>query len=291
MFPRKEIKLRAKMTMKEEHLLPAFWGVIFMYYFLSTLFTFIFYTPVYFFAEGILSAVTEGSGIAVIVILTLCTFFSFLFVASLTAPFMIGALRYMIKKYQREPMVSWVEEMFFWGKLPLKQAMGLVWKIYGLILMLILGYAFFVIPGIILTFKWMFVPFILAERPALTGKEARKLSSQLTKGYLGKFFVLGLSFIGWFILPAIPCALFVFGGTFASVAFLNPLFAILGAILGSLFPMAAAAYYIPYITFSLIDSFIYLKANFARSLQGANQEADYVEEIEDGTDENEISIG
>ncbi len=68
----------------------------------------------------------------------------------------------------------------------------------------------FIIPGIIASYRYFFVPFLLAENPTMSGTRAREISAQMTDGYKFKIFVLGLSFIGWQILAfilAIPAAL------------------------------------------------------------------------------------
>ena len=57
-----------------------------------------------------------------------------------------------------------------------------------------------VIPGIIKSYEYYMVPYLLAENPHLTGAEARELSSRMTEGSKWDIFVLELSFIGWDIL-------------------------------------------------------------------------------------------
>lgn len=61
----------------------------------------------------------------------------------------------------------------------------------------------FIIPGIIRSFGYFAVPYILAENPNLNHKRALQLSLQMTEGYKWKLFVLELSFFGWFLLNGI----------------------------------------------------------------------------------------
>lgn len=56
------------------------------------------------------------------------------------------------------------------------------------------------IPGIIKTFEYIMVPFLLSDNPRLSGKRAREISRKMTDGEKSAIFVLFLSFIGWFIL-------------------------------------------------------------------------------------------
>lgn len=57
-----------------------------------------------------------------------------------------------------------------------------------------------IIPGIIKTFEYSMIPFILADEPDLTSSEVFERSKALTKGNKFSIFVLELSFLGWYIL-------------------------------------------------------------------------------------------
>ena len=58
----------------------------------------------------------------------------------------------------------------------------------------------FVIPGIIKSFSYFMVDYIMAENPRITSSRAFEISKKAMKGYKGKAFLLGLSFIGWILL-------------------------------------------------------------------------------------------
>lgn len=58
----------------------------------------------------------------------------------------------------------------------------------------------FVIPGIIKSYEYKQVPYILAENPDITKEEAFARSKQMMSGNKWKAFVLDLSFLGWEIL-------------------------------------------------------------------------------------------
>ena len=57
-----------------------------------------------------------------------------------------------------------------------------------------------IIPGIIKTYEYRMIPYLLAENPDLTREEAFALSKQMMTGEKWDAFVLDLSFIGWAIL-------------------------------------------------------------------------------------------
>lgn len=65
----------------------------------------------------------------------------------------------------------------------------------------------FIIPGIIKSYEYRMIPYILAENPALSYKEAFELSKKMMYGQKWKTFVLDLSFIGWYILSSLTCGL------------------------------------------------------------------------------------
>ncbi|MBW8382063.1 MAG: DUF975 family protein, partial [Youngiibacter sp.] len=60
----------------------------------------------------------------------------------------------------------------------------------------------FIIPGIIKSYEYYYVPWILAENPALKQKDAQELSSRMTFGSKSAMFVTDLSFIGWYLVSA-----------------------------------------------------------------------------------------
>ena len=65
----------------------------------------------------------------------------------------------------------------------------------------------FVIPGIIKGLSYSMAPFILAENPTMTAREALNESKKITNGAKMDLFVLCLSFIGWMLLGTITCGI------------------------------------------------------------------------------------
>jgi uncharacterized membrane protein len=59
-----------------------------------------------------------------------------------------------------------------------------------------------IIPGIIKSYEYMMVPYILADYPDVTRQEAFAMSKEMMNGNKLNMFVLELSFIGWYILGA-----------------------------------------------------------------------------------------
>jgi uncharacterized membrane protein len=57
-----------------------------------------------------------------------------------------------------------------------------------------------VIPGIIKSFAYSQAMYILAENPGIGAREALKRSEEMMNGHKMEMFILGLSFMGWYIL-------------------------------------------------------------------------------------------
>lgn len=58
-------------------------------------------------------------------------------------------------------------------------------------------WAFTIVGGLIKHFSYFMVPYIIAENPDISGKEAIKLSSKITKGHKWELFILSVSFFLW----------------------------------------------------------------------------------------------
>lgn len=61
----------------------------------------------------------------------------------------------------------------------------------------------FIIPGIVKSYEYRMIPYLVADNPNMTYKEAFAESRRLMHGNKWKTFVLDLSFIGWWILSAL----------------------------------------------------------------------------------------
>lgn len=64
-----------------------------------------------------------------------------------------------------------------------------------------------IVPGIIKALQYSMVPYILAENPNLSTERALEISTRMTDGEKGNIFVLGLSFIGWYLLGVCACGI------------------------------------------------------------------------------------
>lgn len=61
----------------------------------------------------------------------------------------------------------------------------------------------FIIPGIVKAYAYAMTPFIMADNPEMSAREAIDASKELMDGHKGELFILGLTFIGWDILAGL----------------------------------------------------------------------------------------
>ncbi|MCR4656268.1 MAG: DUF975 family protein [Lachnospiraceae bacterium] len=70
-------------------------------------------------------------------------------------------------------------------------------------LFLVLWSMLFLIPGLVKSYSYRMVPYILADHPEISGTEAISLSRKMMNGNKMKTFLFDLSFIGWILLSII----------------------------------------------------------------------------------------
>lgn len=120
-------------------------------------------------------------------------------------PIAIGAYKFLIQTDVENPSLKYLGHGFkynYWrGVLTL-----FLRSLYTFLWTLLL-----IVPGIIKSYEYRMVPYLLADRPELSTKEIFALSKKLMDGEKWNAFVLDLSFIGWNILSVFTVGLlFIF---------------------------------------------------------------------------------
>ena len=85
----------------------------------------------------------------------------------------------------------------------LRKLGGVLWMALWMMLWTLLLY----VPGIIKAYAYSMAPYILADCPNVTAKDALRLSIRMTRGYKMDIFVTHLSFLGWMLLSALTCGI------------------------------------------------------------------------------------
>lgn len=136
---------------------------------------------------------------------------SFLLAVFLVNPLMVGKNYYLLRAREHDPEISHIFSRFGGGYYGNVITTMLVKDIKIFLWSLLL-----VVPGIIKSYEYFFVPYILAENPSIPGKRAFEMSKAMTDGVKLQIFILELSFVGWYFLGALALGI----GTF----FVNPYF-------------------------------------------------------------------
>ena len=90
---------------------------------------------------------------------------------------------------------------------PLKNCVNVGFTMLWMGIKVFLWSLLLIVPGIIKSYEYSMVPYILAENPSISGKRAFQISKAMTKGHKWDLFVLELSFILWIIGTVCTCGL------------------------------------------------------------------------------------
>ena len=116
-------------------------------------------------------------------------------------PLLVGCERYFIRAGSDEGKI---DDVVFAFKDNYK---NVVWVMF-VRLMKILGWSLLlIIPGIIKSYEYRMIPYLLAEDPSMSCDEAFATTRKMMDGNKWDTFVLELSFIGWVILGVLTCGL------------------------------------------------------------------------------------
>ena len=131
---------------------------------------------------------------------------SFGWSAFVAGPIMVGKNRYFMEHRAFDSKF----ERLFWS-FRSGRYMNVVKIMFWRDIKVFLWSLLFVIPGIIKSYEYCMVPYILAENPHISSEKAFELSKLMTRGEKWTIFVLQLSFFGWYFLGTLCCCV---GGFF-----------------------------------------------------------------------------
>ena len=119
------------------------------------------------------------------------------------APIVVGITRWFIRSRETAKVKVNICFSSFKGSVYFKTVGSMLY--YNI--WLILWFMLFYIPGIIKSYSYRMIPYILADNPEIGAKRALKLSNQMTRGHKFEIFILDLSFIGWYLLGLMACCI------------------------------------------------------------------------------------
>lgn len=133
-----------------------------------------------------------------------------LFTIFIGNPLVVGGNRFFILNQTEQPSAKTLGYAFTSGNVG-----NVILTMFLMDLYIALWSLLFVIPGIVKSYEYMMVPYILAENPGMERSEAFMISRRMMDGQKWNAFVLDLSFLGWELLSA--CTLGIVG-----IFYVNP---------------------------------------------------------------------
>lgn len=153
------------------------------------------------FDSSAIAAAVAALGMLIFVILIIGTVVSYAYQVFVSGPVTVGMKRFfMLGRAFDNLNVGMLFSQFRKGRY-----MGTVKVIWAKTWRIFLWYCVFIVPGIIKTYEYYLVDYIVAENPDIDPKRALELSKQMTDGEKWNIFCAQLSFIGWWILGVIIC--------------------------------------------------------------------------------------
>ena len=158
-----------------------------------------------------------GVLLSLIVVIIIIAAISFLVSLFILNPLQVGVNYWFLKNRTENPDI---EEI---GKGFKDNYFQTVLTLFMRSLFIALWSLLLIVPGIVKSYEYRMVPFIVAENPDLTWREALARSKEMMYGQKWKTFVLDLTLIGWALLGAYCCCGLVM------VLFVGPYFALIEA--------------------------------------------------------------
>ncbi len=144
------------------------------------------------------------------IVLCIEAILSFAFTVFVADPLIVGGKRYFLKAREKNnTKIGVIGEIFqkdHWFNVVIIMFLR---NIYNALWYLT------IIGGVIKTYEYKMIPYLLAENPKIKRKEAFMLSKQMMKQNKWKAFILDISFLGWNILSVLTFGLL-------SILYVNP---------------------------------------------------------------------
>ena len=128
--------------------------------------------------------------------------FSFFFNIFVGYPVLVGMNRFFMENRVSGSKVERIFWVFKSGKY-----LNVVKIMFLMNLKIFLWSLLFIIPGIIKSYQYYMIPYILAENPGMDSERAFEISKGMTDGEKFDIFWLGLSFFGWILLGTFACGI------------------------------------------------------------------------------------
>lgn len=114
--------------------------------------------------------------------------------------FIINVLRVGLMKFYIEGEKGNVDVLNVFSFFDSDGYLNIVKTMFLMNLYIVLWHLLFIIPGIVKSYEYIFIPYLLAENPNISVSEAFQETKRMTKKQKIDIFFLDLSFAGWYLL-------------------------------------------------------------------------------------------
>lgn len=142
-----------------------------------------------------------GGKVSEIMIMFICMLISLLITIFIKNVIVVGKYRYFLEQRRYN---SKLDKIFFPFKIKKTRHIAFILFFKSLYELL---WDLTIIGGFIKYYEYSMIPYLLAENPTITKKEAFTLSKKLTKGEKWNLFIVDISMIGWHILDILTLGL------------------------------------------------------------------------------------
>lgn len=150
-------------------------------------------------------AVAGGVAVVVLIIVLVAMVIGAVLSFFLIQPLVVGGRRFFSRSLVEDAQLNEITYAFTHNYMNIVKNMFLMNLFIGLWSLL------FVIPGIVKTYEYRMIPYLLGEHPEMSTQELFQTSKDMMRGQKWAAFVLDVSFIGWYFLGAMTCGiLFIF---------------------------------------------------------------------------------
>lgn len=151
------------------------------------------------FTGGIVNLVTSTVFLAVIIVIAIISICLSILIFH---PLEVGGCRFFLENTVENPKVGRMLYAFQNGNYGRVVVTMFLKSLYTFLWTLL-----FIIPGIVKSYEYRMVPYLLADAPEMSREDAFRISKELMDGEKLNAFILDLSFIGWQILNGFTCGI------------------------------------------------------------------------------------
>ncbi|MCR5773840.1 MAG: DUF975 family protein [Lachnospiraceae bacterium] len=157
--------------------------------------------------EQMIEELSEGPGLGILIGVLAVTFIIVLVISLAISIFLLEPLLIGCHKFFKDAGQDRTYDLGTMGFAFSKNYLNIVKIMFLVMIKVFLWTLLLIIPGIIKSFEYRMIPYILMDNPDISSKDAFARSKELMNGNKWHSFLLDLSFIGWVLLGILTCGI------------------------------------------------------------------------------------